>query len=722
MTKIKFLFLLLFVILKTQLFSQSHFTPVWSGSPYQTMNIFLESATYSGNQLSSGDEVAAYDGDVCVGAIKLTGAVTSYTEIKTSADNPLTTQVDGFISGHAITYKLWKASSLTEISSVTTTYNPASPIPMFTALGTAFVNLQFTAPSQTILNVSPDYQSVTFVAGTTTFTVSNAGNGAMNWTAASNTSWLTITSGSSGTNTGTINVSYTTNSGAARTGTITITASGAQGSPKTVEVRQAPVGSSIKPITSNTTISKGTDFWVEVKVGDPNTVTDLYGISFKLSSNNSNCTYKDGSAEKGDFLGSSTLFYPQRINNQTVDIGITKISGSGASGSGIVARAKFTPSTSISSDQTVVFSLSDIVASNSTGGTILFSASSLTITINSTDFINVWPGDCNNDNTVTSADVIPIGLYYGQTRPGSNNPGSSWQAYLREPWASDSGIPRRIYADSNGDGTINSADIIPIGLNYGKVHTSIQVIDNEEVIALQKTNADATIKPIITSPVTNNTVFQVQVKIGDPNIVQNLYGTSFKLQSNKPACIYIDDSAENAGFLGTGSSVLFFSQEVNNQAVDIGISKTSGSGVSGSGILARAQFISSIDQIVTFSLIDVVAVDHNGNSIPLSILPSDVSVDVIKQNAIPTEFLLYQNFPNPFNPTTIIKYELSKRSSVKIILYDLLGREIKTLVNEEKEAGHHEVTFVAKDLSSGIYFYRMQAGDFIQTKRMILLK
>jgi hypothetical protein len=85
-------------------------------------------------------------------------------------------------------------------------------------------------------------------------------------------------------------------------------------------------------------------------------------------------------------------------------------------------------------------------------------------------------------------------------------------------------------------------------------------------------------------------------------------------------------------------------------------------------------------------------------------------------------FVLDQNYPNPFNPSTIIKYELPKESFVTIKLYDLLGREIKTLVNEDKPAGSYSFTFNGSDLSSGVYFYRMQAGDFLQTKKLILLK
>ena len=83
---------------------------------------------------------------------------------------------------------------------------------------------------------------------------------------------------------------------------------------------------------------------------------------------------------------------------------------------------------------------------------------------------------------------------------------------------------------------------------------------------------------------------------------------------------------------------------------------------------------------------------------------------------------LYQNYPNPFNPNTEIKYSVLNSSRVEVKVFDVLGNEIETLVNEEKPAGSYELTWNAANLPSGIYFYRLQAGDFVQTKKMILLK
>jgi photosystem II stability/assembly factor-like uncharacterized protein len=101
-----------------------------------------------------------------------------------------------------------------------------------------------------------------------------------------------------------------------------------------------------------------------------------------------------------------------------------------------------------------------------------------------------------------------------------------------------------------------------------------------------------------------------------------------------------------------------------------------------------------------------------------------------EKNKLPVQFVLDQNYPNPFNPSTSIRYTISsviasetKQSQlVTLKVFDILGNEVATLVNEEKPAGSYEVKFNAAELSSGIYFYKLQAGSLVETKKMILMK
>ena len=107
-------------------------------------------------------------------------------------------------------------------------------------------------------------------------------------------------------------------------------------------------------------------------------------------------------------------------------------------------------------------------------------------------------------------------------------------------------------------------------------------------------------------------------------------------------------------------------------------------------------------------------------------LSNIIGIQSINSN-IPDKFSLSQNYPNPFNPTTNIKYQIAKNSFVTLKVYDILGKEITTLVNEKLQPGEYEVQFpnvqVANvQLPSGVYFYKLVAGDFSETRKMILLK
>ena len=107
----------------------------------------------------------------------------------------------------------------------------------------------------------------------------------------------------------------------------------------------------------------------------------------------------------------------------------------------------------------------------------------------------------------------------------------------------------------------------------------------------------------------------------------------------------------------------------------------------------------------------------------LMINPGHSPVGVLKSElSTPTKFELSQNFPNPFNPTTIIRYEVPSLGKVFLTIYNIRGEKIDRLVSEEQLAGIHQITWDASNLASGIYLYHLQAGDFVQTRKMILLR
>jgi hypothetical protein len=103
-----------------------------------------------------------------------------------------------------------------------------------------------------------------------------------------------------------------------------------------------------------------------------------------------------------------------------------------------------------------------------------------------------------------------------------------------------------------------------------------------------------------------------------------------------------------------------------------------------------------------------------GDSVQVGVDDQDIQV--------PDQFTLSQNYPNPFNARTTISFSLSEPQQITLTVYDLLGREVKKIVDEYRQSGVHTVTFDASDLASGIHFYRLQAGESVESRRMVLLK
>ncbi len=116
------------------------------------------------------------------------------------------------------------------------------------------------------------------------------------------------------------------------------------------------------------------------------------------------------------------------------------------------------------------------------------------------------------------------------------------------------------------------------------------------------------------------------------------------------------------------------------------------------------------------------AIDFNGNESEYSDVVDATVLSIDDEIGIPTKFALLQNYPNPFNPITTIQYELPQRSNVQIIICNLVGRKMATLLSEIQDAGYKSVQWDATNVSSGVYFYQIRAGGFVQTRKMILLK
>ncbi|MCL4539064.1 MAG: T9SS type A sorting domain-containing protein, partial [Bacteroidetes bacterium] len=127
------------------------------------------------------------------------------------------------------------------------------------------------------------------------------------------------------------------------------------------------------------------------------------------------------------------------------------------------------------------------------------------------------------------------------------------------------------------------------------------------------------------------------------------------------------------------------------------------------------------DSNVTALLLDNLGYIYAGTDGGL--FKSDRVVTAIRENKpVASSFRLFQNYPNPFNPTTAISYQLSAVSNVTLKVYDVLGREVATLVNQIQRPGSYEVRFDGSKLASGVYFCQIRAGDYVSVKKMVMCK
>ena len=150
-----------------------------------------------------------------------------------------------------------------------------------------------------------------------------------------------------------------------------------------------------------------------------------------------------------------------------------------------------------------------------------------------------------------------------------------------------------------------------------------------------------------------------------------------------------------------------------------GIYRSSNDGLNWENIGTGLPFLNSIEKLIVYNS-KMLAATSNGlwqRNI------SEIVVGVESQGAsLPQAYKLYQNYPNPFNPRTVISYELRVTSFVSLNIFDISGKHITNLVNKKEDAGNYSIDFSGEGLPSGIYIYRLTAGDFTETKKMILLK
>ncbi len=467
-------------------------------------------------------------------------------------------------------------------------------------------------------------------------------------------------------------------------------------------------GAAIKPIVASSQ-QIGAEFTVDIEIVS---AQNLFGASFEL--NYTNTQYLDAlQAEAGPFLGNDLVFLPTIDDaNGKVSIGITRKAGQGGvSGSGVMARVKFKSLATTPSETQITFSLSNVSANDPNGAAISLTPSSATTTIQG---LLVWPGDTNNDGIVNQNDVLPLGLHWSRTGSARQNASMVWQPQPATPWTPEAAT----YADADGNGIVNQNDVLPIGLNWGKTHGAAGLmVDNKNYRPVSDSSNDGGLCYVIGGNTGPGQEFWVDVRCTG---VTNLFGLAFELLYS-PATQIEYQATEIGDFMGP-DLISFTSHDNNAARVSVGISrKAPQDGVNGSGIVARIRMRMAANapsgETVAVSFQNVTANDPGGAALVIEPAGNCQATSVTESystDGAPRAFALHPNSPNPFNPSTTIAYDLPQAVEVKLQIFDMLGRQVRTLVNQTQQAGRYAITWDGRNeqgqqMASGTFIYRLQA-------------
>lgn len=339
--------------------------------------------------------------------------------------------------------------------------------------------------------------------------------------------------------------------------------------------------------------------------------------------------------------------------------------------------------------------------------------------------VQVFPGDTNRDGIVNTVDILNIGLYHAQTGRNNNNPGVTWanvEGYTRRVWDPTSKGGLLPHVDANGDGIINFEDVFAISTNYGKR------VDNPEDFNFITTfgkelNSDEIQSDsifVLAELFENQLIFRFDSEVSVYGIYLNI-----RFPDQVESVAYVRKSTE----IGEG---VFELDRFSDNTLDFAVSRFNHTLYVGDGVIARFRLNIENPELDLGSLTinRAVAYLETGKSIPLYFdLPvAPVSTPNDFSDQLPSQTTLRPNYPNPFNPTTVIEYQLASNSNVRLDVFDPLGRRVTTLVNSQVLAGTHSLTFDASRLTSGVYILVMTATDentgdtkkYIQ--KMMLLK
>lgn len=245
-------------------------------------------------------------------------------------------------------------------------------------------------------------------------------------------------------------------------------------------------------------------------------------------------------------------------------------------------------------------------------------------------------------------------------------------------------------------------------------------------------SGDSTVVEVTYTPVTAGTVNETLHITTAPNVgTYNVYlnGTGMigkpivSADSLNFGAVELDNSRSQTLELINKGEVPFFINQIGHSSTEFSLEYDTA--VTELAVNDTLEIAITFTPATTGLVMDTLNITHTASDEPLSIIlvgEGTTATGLASGSAIPTSYTLQQNYPNPFNPSTSISYSLPQTGHVTLNVYDMLGRTVAILINDKIAAGQHSVRFDASKLPSGMYFYRLQAGDFVQTRQMTLVK
>lgn len=311
--------------------------------------------------------------------------------------------------------------------------------------------------------------------------------------------------------------------------------------------------------------------------------------------------------------------------------------------------------------------------------------------------LSYWLGDVNTnpDGVVNAADIAILAAAY-QTRFGNNG----WNPFCDVGPTLGFGRTGRPLPD----GLINFEDLMIFAMNY----------ENTGSLNLKKPVARGEINPV---------TLELHIQQVNSNFLAQIYLTgnaAFTKGLEIPLTFGPDVnilSVQKGSLLSGGD---FFHASRDGYALAItAASLENAAGFDGDGVIANITFqVTGTETAFQFGS----ARARTATNAAIEVQYNYTDVELLAQALIPTEYKLHQNFPNPFNPQTTIRYDLKENGPVKITLYNINGQFVATLVDEEKHAGYHSFVFEAGHLPSGIYMYKIEMNNFSDLRKLILIK